>query len=54
MAAPTDKKELERFLGLVNYVGKFLPNLSDITSHLRVLLKKEFRLCMAPWTWCGL
>lgn len=41
MTAPTDKKELERFLGLVNHVEKFLPNLCDITSHLRVLLKKN-------------
>lgn len=41
MRAPTDKKELERFLGLVTYVGKFLPNLSDITTHLRELLKKD-------------
>ena len=44
MPPPADKKALQRFLGLVNYVGKFIPNLSQETAVLRQLLieKNEF------------
>ena len=41
MEYPKDKKELQRFLGTINYLGKFIPNLSDETAILRTLLKKE-------------
>ena len=35
MQAPQDKKELLRFMGMVNYLGKFIPNLSNVTQPLR-------------------
>ncbi|KAG5870573.1 hypothetical protein JTB14_029720 [Gonioctena quinquepunctata] len=38
---PKNTKELSRFLGMVTYVAKFIPNLSKLTSNLRVLLKKD-------------
>ena len=38
---PDTRTKLEQFLGLVNYLCKFAPNLSDTTSPLRSLLKKE-------------
>lgn len=41
METPKDKKSLERFLGLINYVGKFVQNLSQHTAPLRELLKKS-------------
>jgi len=41
MKAPHDKKSLERFLGLINYVSKFIPNVSDKTAPLRAILKKH-------------
>ncbi len=41
MSYPTNVKELQRFLGMVNYLGKFIKNLSDITKPLRSLLEKE-------------
>ena len=28
-------------MGIINYVGKFIPNLAEITKPLRELLKKE-------------
>ena len=31
MPIPNNKTELQRFLGMINYVGKFIPNLSNIT-----------------------
>lgn len=34
MPIPENKKDLLRFLGLVNIVGKYIPNLADITFHL--------------------
>ena len=41
MPEPTYKKELQRFLGMITYQGKFIPNLSDLTAPLRSLLKKD-------------
>jgi hypothetical protein len=46
MPEPTNKEELRRFLGMVTYVGSFLPKLSETTASLRELLKKE-----ATWGW---
>lgn len=36
---PKCVKDLQRFLGLVNYVGNFIPNLADVTTPLSDLLK---------------
>ena len=41
-----DKKAVQRLLGMINYVGKFIPNLAEITKPLRELLKKEI-----DWHW---
>ena len=35
MTAPTDKQQLQSFLGMVNYMGTFIPNLSHHTEPLR-------------------
>ncbi len=39
--APTDKKELLRFLGLVQFLGDFIPQLGANTAHLSTLLHKD-------------
>ena len=41
MSVPQSLAELQRFLGMVNYLGKFIPNLAEVTSPLRALLKKD-------------
>ena len=41
MPYPTNVKELQRFLGSVNYLGKFIPHLSDHTDPLRKLLQND-------------
>ena len=41
MEYPSNVKDLQRFLGSVNYLAKFIPNLSDKTESLRKLLQKE-------------
>lgn len=39
MKTPTDLKQLKRFLGMVSYLQKFLPNVSKETEVLRNLDK---------------
>ena len=46
MPTPTDEKSLNRFLGMVNYLSKFLPNLSSVSESLRCLEVKD-----AEWCW---
>ena len=41
MTAPMDKQQLQSFLGMVNYMGTFIPNLSHHTELLRAMLKKD-------------
>lgn len=41
MPAPSDKDGVRRFLGLVQYVTKFIPKLSEIDVPLRSLLKSD-------------
>ena len=43
---PRNKKELQRFMGTVNYLGKFISNLSGINQPLRQLLEKN-----VEWHW---
>ena len=45
---PKDMTQLRSFLGLVNYDGKFLPQLSSTLAPLYALLQKKAR-----WTWGG-
>ena len=46
MAVPQSVKEVRSFLGLTNYVSRFVPNYSDTTKPLRDLTKKE-----TQWAW---
>ena len=41
LPTPSSKKEIQSFLGLVQYLSPFVPNLSTDTAPLRDLLKKE-------------
>lgn len=43
---PKNKTELQRFMGTVNYLSKFIPNLSGINKPLRQLLEKD-----VAWHW---
>ena len=46
MPQPTDVPSVKRFLGMVNYLSKFLPNISAITEPLRQLEAKD-----VEWHW---
>ena len=41
MKSPCNIKELKTFMGMINYVGKFIPNISKHTKTLRTLEKKD-------------
>ena len=45
MDTPADVKAVQRFLGTVTYLSKFIPNFSIITEPLRALIKSDM-----PWT----
>ena len=44
MPVPRNKVELQRFLGMCNYLGKFIPDLANVTAPLYCLLEKD-----VPW-----
>ena len=45
MPTPKDKKDLQRFLGMVQYLAKFISHLSEMACPLRELLKQENEWC---------
>ena len=46
MPAPGTIGDLRRFLGMINYVGKFIPNLTTVLKPLQDLTEKD-----VMWTW---
>ena len=46
MLAPKNKRELQAFLGIINYLGKFSPGMVEICDPLQKLT-----LTKAVWTW---
>ena len=41
MPPPTDKEGVRRFLGLVQYLSRYIPNLSKVDAPLGILLQSE-------------
>ena len=41
---PQDKGNVQRLLGMINYVSKFTKNMSDITAPLRKLIRKNMHI----------
>ena len=46
---PEDKRNLQRFLGMTNYLAKFIPDYSEATAPLRELLRQD-----VDWCWLEL
>ncbi|XP_063955561.1 uncharacterized protein K02A2.6-like [Lytechinus pictus] len=46
MPTPQSKKGVQQFLGMVNYLGKFIPNLTEKSAPIRLLLEKD-----VAWHW---
>lgn len=40
---PTNKTELQKLLGMITYLDKCIPNMSDLTETLRKLLRKNIK-----------
>lgn len=43
MPLPKCKPDLQRLLGMTNYLCKFLPNYTEVTTPLRQLLQKDVK-----------
>jgi hypothetical protein len=43
---PKNKQDLQRMLGMMNYLRSFIPNMSELISPMRKLLKKD-----VEWDW---
>ncbi|XP_053686342.1 uncharacterized protein K02A2.6-like [Sabethes cyaneus] len=43
---PSDRKEVHRFVGMINYLSRFIPNLSMNITNLRRLISTS-----VPWQW---
>ena len=41
MPTPTSKEEIRRFMGMVNFVNRFIPNMSDLSAPMRELLHDD-------------
>ena len=46
MEKPTDKRGIQRFLGMITYLAKWIPDLSTLTNPLRQLLIEK-----NEWQW---
>ena len=46
MPEPQNKGDVQRFLGMVTYMSKFIPNLSELSAPMRTLVSKE-----VSWHW---
>jgi hypothetical protein len=43
---PSCKQDLQRLLGVINYLAKYIPNISELSAPLRSLLKSD-----VSWAW---
>ena len=48
MTPPTNAQELQSFLGMVNYLSRYTPDLATITAPLRDLTKKDIIFVWGP------
>ncbi len=48
MEPPTEVKQLQSFLGMVNYLNRFSPRLASLTAPLRALLKRDSHYAWSP------
>ena len=49
MNTPENVKDLQRFLGMVRYLSKFVPRLSELS----LPLLQHLLYADVPWTWDG-
>ena len=48
MPTPGCRKDIQRLIGMLNYLSQYIPDMSTITAPVRVLLKADI-----PFEWCS-
>ena len=48
MDKPKCRKDIQMFLGMINFLGKFIPNLSSKCANLRSLIEKKNQFVWGP------
>ena len=41
VALPINKKEIQSFLGKINFLRRFVPNFAELVKHMTMMLRKE-------------
>ena len=44
MSIPRSKKDIQSFLGKINFVRRFIPNFSELVKHITSMLRKEAKI----------
>ena len=44
LSVPRSKKDIQSFLGKINFVRRFIPNFAELVKHITSMLKKNQRL----------
>ena len=47
LSIPRSKTDIRSFLGKINFVGRFIPNFSELVKHITSMLRKEAEI---KWT----
>ena len=47
LSIPRSKRDIQSFLGKINFVRRFIPNFSELVKHITVMLKKDVEI---KWT----
>ena len=47
LSIPRSKKDIQSFLGKINFVRRFIPNFSELVKHITSMLRKEAEI---KWT----
>jgi len=43
LSLPRSKKDIQAFLGTINFIRRFIANFVELTKHITCMLKKNFR-----------
>ena len=47
LSIPRSKKDIQSFLGKINFFRRFIPNFSELVKHITSMLRKEAEI---KWT----
>ena len=44
LSIPRSKRDIQYFLGKINFVRRFIPNFSELVNHITVMLKRDAKI----------